>query len=428
MAKIKVPVAGTIGKSVRTSPPAPPAVAQITQAQFQSIVNAVLASIKQTSPSGLQPTDWSLITAIPTNVKDVAALSANGQPIRNPDGSWSIVPLSAGIGPSGDDGAPGDIGPPGKAGADGPQGPVGPTGPSGGPAGPAGPAILMQADDGESNYMVPGPTGMQGPAGPAGVSGSAGMHFLLDDAPQGDTGPPGQQGVAGSGTVTPAVPGTIADLVFWWESDDIVASSGKVISKLRDRTPWISGVGAAPATGVSGVTCSATPINSLTALAWPSASSGRMTLQNGGTPVLDKSTVFVVVRPASTGVSQVVLGAPTGGLEFDLSSGNTFGITKAFVAAIGNSTATFAAGTTYQVNATYDSSTGAWAFRVARAASGSGTNVQAITAVTTGIGYNVAAASQDLNASLAVVMVYNRVLTAPEIASVEAYLLAKWGV
>lgn len=206
MAKTRVDVKGTVGKSIKTISSVPAQTATITQAQLQQIIAAVTASLKVSNPSGLTPTDWSIISSIPPNIVDVAALHANGQPVRNPDGTWSIVPLSVAVGPPGEDGQPGDPGPPGKPGDPGPQGAVGPTGPSGGPPGPAGPAIWMQADDGEDNYMVPGPPGPQGPTGPQGPAGSGGgssavgMHLLLDDPQQGEMGPPGPAGAGTGGT------------------------------------------------------------------------------------------------------------------------------------------------------------------------------------------------------------------------------------
>lgn len=470
MAKTRLPVAGTIGKSVKTVTAVPPQNLTITQAQLQAIIAAVNASQHVTNPSGLTPTDWSLITSIPSNLSAIAALVANGMLVRNQDGTWRLVPVP-GPGQPGEAGPPGEDGIPGVRGIDGvtgAQGPVGPAlfflaedgvdgdvgpqglpGPSGGPPGPtgatgptgaagaagaAGPALYFLAEDGiNGTDGVPGPRGTDGSNGSNGASGAQGpmgpaLYFLAEDGVPGEPGPPGPAGATGSGgTPTVGVPGTIPDLVFWFESDDILGASGAIINRIRDRTPWIGGIGAA-ATGAPGVAISGTQVNSLNVLAWPNGASGRMAIQGGGTPVLDKVTVFAVVRPAATGVSQVLLGAPTGGLEFDLDNSNKFTLTKTFVAVLGSSTATFAAATTYQVNATFDSSTGAYAFRVARATSGSGTTAQAITAQTTGIGYNVQSNSQDLNASVAAIIVYNRVLTGPEIAAVEAYLLAKWGV
>jgi Flp pilus assembly protein TadG len=95
---------------------------------------------------------------------------------------------------------------------------------------------------------------------------------------------------------------------------------------------------------------------------------------------------------------------------------------------MGTSTATFAASAWHQANVTYDDSTGAFAFRVDRAADNSGTSVQTITVVGAGVGYNPQLGTGNLNAKIAALIVYGRVLTGPEITSVENYILAKWGV
>jgi hypothetical protein len=45
----------------------------------------------------------------------------------------------------------------------------------------------------------------------------------------------------GTGGTTP-VPATIPDLTMWWASDDILGAGGQIITRLRERTPWITGV------------------------------------------------------------------------------------------------------------------------------------------------------------------------------------------
>lgn len=169
MAKTRVPVAGTIGKSIRTVADASTASATITQAQFQSIVNAVNASIAAQNPSGLVPTDWTLIQSIPPNIVKIAALKSSGFLERNSDGTWSLVPAPAG--PPGQDGADGTDGPPGQPGIAGATGSAGPIGPPGA--------------DGE-----PGADGAPGVAGSNGTAGAAGGT--------GPTGPPGQDGIDGT--------------------------------------------------------------------------------------------------------------------------------------------------------------------------------------------------------------------------------------
>lgn len=433
MAKTRVDVKGTVGKSIKTISSVPAQTATITQAQLQQIIAAVTASLKVSNPSGLTPTDWSIISSIPPNVVDIAALHAAGLLQQNPDGSWSIVPNSAAQGSPGEDGQPGEPGPPGKPGDPGPQGAVGPTGPSGGPPGPAGPAIWMQADDGESNYMVPGPPGAQGPVGPQGPAGSGGgssavgMHLLLDDPQQGEMGPPGPQGAAGTGggSVTP-VPLTVSDLVYWFKSDILLASSGAIVPLMQNSIPAYYG-NSAVATQVAASAISATPINSLPVLAMPGSTASKYNWALG--IVLSNSTIFVVIKPLSSfSGGPTLLSGAASSLELDFTSGGALQLVKSNVAVIGNSTSTFTLGTAKQVNVTYNATTGAFAFRTARAADGSGTNIQAITGDTNCFGYQRSNSNAFFNGDVAEILVFNRVLTGPEIIAVENYLFAKWGV
>jgi hypothetical protein len=111
----------------------------------------------------------------------------------------------------------------------------------------------------------------------------------------------------------------------------------------------------------------------------------------------------------------------------DINAAGQLQINQSLLAIIGTSSTTLTTAVAFQGNITYNDTTGAYAFRVAQAAAGSGTNIKAIT------GKNLYAAylqgfTQYLNGSLAELIVYNRVLTGPEIASVEAYLHTKWGV
>jgi hypothetical protein len=80
------------------------------------------------------------------------------------------------------------------------------------------------------------------------------------------------------------------------------------------------------------------------------------------------------------------------------------------------------------VNATYDSSTGDYAFRVNESAGSSGTNAKTISTNNAGIGYDYPGNAQDLNSQVAEIIVYNRVLTSPEITSIETYLNSKYGI
>jgi len=100
-------------------------------------------------------------------------------------------------------------------------------------------------------------------------------------------------------------------------------------------------------------------------------------------------------------------------------------------AILGTATNAWTVGTAFQANATYNATTGAFAFRQGRAANGSGTGATGAGGVnpTTFIGADINVSSQLLNAaSIAELIIYNRVLTSTEITNVENYLNAKWGV
>lgn len=217
MAKTRVPVAGTIGKSIQTGIAAA-AAATITAADLAAIIVAVKNSIQQANPSGLTPTAWSLITEIPPNISKIAALIGNGFLVRNSDGTWSLVPQPVGIrgedgpegpqgemgfpglqGPKGDKGDRGSPGDDGTSGEDGAMGPPGPQGPAGtgaaGPQGPLGPPGFSGSDGEDGADGPPGPAGPFGPTGATGPQGPQG--FNGNDGDDGEAGPPGLIGAQG---------------------------------------------------------------------------------------------------------------------------------------------------------------------------------------------------------------------------------------
>jgi hypothetical protein len=220
------------------------------------------------------------------------------------------------------------------------------------------------------------------------------------------------------------VPLTIDDLVYWFASDNLRASSGTAIPVLANFANAYRGFNAVNLGG--GATISATQLNSIDVLSFPATSAGRYLLNAG--ILLSKVTIFVVMRPKNVTTSQVIVNGTTNSLQFDLSNVGKLQVTKTFVAVVGTATNALAINTWVQANMTYDAASGAWAIRTGSAANGSGTNAQGITVATTAIGYNQQSADQDGNYDLAELIIYNRVLGSTEIDDVEAYLLAKWGV
>jgi hypothetical protein len=233
----------------------------------------------------------------------------------------------------------------------------------------------------------------------------------------------GKVGFLGAGG---GVPGTIPDLLWWLHSDSILGTNTVAVPTLGNSTPWILGSLAALSTGA--VTVDSTQLNGLNVLKWPAAASGRYVIAQ---PYQFAAgfTVFAVVKPSAS-TNQTLLGAAASGLQVDINSGaNGFDLTKATIGVIASSSVAMTAGTWYQINATLNTTTAAYAFRVARAAAGSGTGgFSPITGVTSGIGYNVATGASDLSSSVAEIAVYGRILTGAEITALETYAHTKWGV
>lgn len=328
-------------------------------------------------------------------------------------------------------GGDGDPGPPGMAGIRGTNGATG-------GVGPAGPAIFMAGDSGEEGDLgapgAPGVAGATGPAGPAGPTGPAGpippFVFFGDDGEEGGVGPPGAQGAPGTGGGggTVALPGTIPDLTFWWEADDILGTANNAITRLRERTPWIGGIAAANSTG--GAIIDAALLNSLPVLTWPAATAASAYTMPAGFTITAGCTIFIVAKGSTSAGNQAILGsAGSGAVGLYLGVGSAaIALLDTGIAIVGTSSTAWVAGTWFQANVTYVSATGAYAFRQAQAAAGSGTGSAGAGAGATSILGDDGGAAKLNAASLAAVIVYNRVLTAPQIASIEAYLHTKWNV
>jgi hypothetical protein len=234
-----------------------------------------------------------------------------------------------------------------------------------------------------------------------------------------------------------AVPGTIADLVLWWTSSNILGSSGAIVQLFQQSTPWITGVLASNATSVTGMsTIDATPLNGLNIIKIAAVSPAIPVIKDPINLTAGNVTFFVVVRPntAVTASAMAIIGSNgNGGLAFYMNSAASVakvGLTKTGTAVIGSSTATWTNGVAFQANATYAGASGNFAFRQARTAAGSGTGATgAGTTPLTWIGADQTISGGILLAhSIAEIIMYQRVLSGTEITNVENYLFAKWAV
>lgn len=412
--KVRVQVRGTIGKSVRLDQGA-------------------------TIGSNLYDADGNLLTAQSLAALLEPYLSSSSSTTT---GSTGATGASGSAGSQGPPGPPGEDGPPGDDGAPGVQGPVGATGPTGaagtpgGPQGPPGPPGADGVDGEDGPPGAPGAPGATGATGPTGAAGTPG-------GPQGPQGPPGVDGIDGedgppgppgppgaSGVVKVATPGTIPDLTFWWESDAILGAAGNIVTTLPNRSPWQNCSPAAMCTASgNGAAISSSPLNSLNALTFNRGATSRYQYISQDGVILHKATIFAIIKPTNFTAYNLMISGGSSCLEFGTTiTTGTLYLGKSAVANIGNSTTALSAATWAQVNATYDDSSGAFAFRIARTAAGSGTQIEALSGVTYSIGYIANASNDDFLGDMAAIIVYNRVLTATEISNVENYLNAKWGV
>lgn len=238
-----------------------------------------------------------------------------------------------------------------------------------------------------------------------------------------------------------AVPGTIRDLVFWFESDNILGNvatnitGAAPITKLQDKIPWVGGASAIvdPTINPSAVFASNLTLNGLPTLKFPAAqASGAFKLQPS-INFLVGVTIFVVANAASSAGGQALLGGSTNCVALYLANGTpALALVKGSTAVIGTCSTVYTVGTFFQANVTYTTASGGFAFRQSRAAANTGLGaVGAGSALTNWIGADGAltAPVAELNStSVAALIIYNRVLSAAEIISVENYLFAKWGV
>lgn len=326
-------------------------------------------------------------------------------------------------------------------GADGEEGSPGPPGINGiiGRDGVQGAAIYMSAEDGEDGWPAipgsPGPPGAGGSItitdGTNTVAGATSVAFV--GATVSGSTPSAIVTVTGGGGGG-GIPSTIPDLQLWWESDDILGTSGFSIAKLRERTPWITGALAGPANTATAnalAVIDATPLNSLPILNW--AATGQVyTINSPFVAGSNGYTIFIVAR-MSASANRALLGGTSGGiaLYIDLSATNKLGLVETAIAVIATATLPWTSGVAFQANASYDNVTGDWEFRQGGAPNGSGTATAGLgtTGAVSWIGADNSAASVNLtNGSIAAIIQYNRVLSPTEKAVMEAYILAKWGV
>jgi hypothetical protein len=225
---------------------------------------------------------------------------------------------------------------------------------------------------------------------------------------------------------SPLVPETIGGLSWWGETSLLAqTTTGDSITFMPTPDP-----GRYPAqitavySGTSGTLSSGTLNGLKTMTVGASSAVAYGCLQP---IILTQATIFAVVKPPGTIVQGAIIAGAASCLGLLITSGGNLQLGKYTVTGLGNSTGTVTGGSWSQVNATYNSSSGAVAYRINKVAAGTATSVQTITGQTSSV-WCAPGNTLQLPADVAEILVYNRVLTAGEITSVENYLTAKWGV
>jgi len=218
-------------------------------------------------------------------------------------------------------------------------------------------------------------------------------------------------------------PSSIPNLALWYRMDRLPYSNGNPALLITDLS-----VQAEKATATStGATFQTAQINGQPAVSFPGTSAGRYSMPSFP---LGAVTVFAVFKNANNTSKGTIYSGSRGCFAFWANaSGNTncVGFDQGQIAQLGASSAGLPSTGWAQVNMTYDSQSGAYAFRIARAAAGSGTNAANISAGQTGFGWN-AGFGEDIYFTVAEFIVYSRVLTSTEITEVETYLNTRYGV
>ena len=231
------------------------------------------------------------------------------------------------------------------------------------------------------------------------------------------------------------VPESIGSLCFWIDISQYNRPVGAKIQKLSDLTPATAGPCCNFATSEAVLDAQ---LNGLSTLAlngyfqYIGAPFFRAT-QGGTTGV----SYFFVFKPGSSFSNAGCLlgGSGNNGVALYagyLSGSPCIGISNSGIAALANASTNWTANTWYQANVTYNAATGAYAFRMARAAAGSGT---CATGAGNGLlgyiggdqgGNNVLNNSNAC--SFAEIIAYDGVVASGDITMIETYLNTKWGV
>ncbi len=244
-------------------------------------------------------------------------------------------------------------------------------------------------------------------------------------------------------TNTTVVPPPLSGMLLWWAADVGNNCSGSACSDGGSQNSWADGSGngnTGTLTSAISAACVASvyhtnQINGRPALTFNgNTSTGSETcfsVGNSGTGLNNKaaSSMFIVVKEANSSATVATYAAGAGSsLQWDNHTNNLNRLTQACTADIATGNAAYDS-SWHQLNATYNSSTGAYSFRKDRTSDGSGTNVKTISSNWLSLGATFCGGSiSTLNGQIAEFILYNRGLSGGEILTVETYLNGKYGL
>ena len=135
-------------------------------------------------------------------------------------------------------------------------------------------------------------------------------------------------------------------------------------------------------------------------------------------------TIFAVLKP-SDGSPRTICSGDTNSAQYRTNSLKQ-DLLKAGVADIGSSTTSLSTVAFQQINMTWNGTT--VTYRLSGANDGSATNAQTLTGNIRAVGVSIGVISELFLGDICMVRIYTSVLTGAQIATVEAEILARWGV
>lgn len=135
-------------------------------------------------------------------------------------------------------------------------------------------------------------------------------------------------------------------------------------------------------------------------------------------------TIFSVLKPADTN-PRTICSSNTGGLQFRINNLKQ-NFLKVNAVDMGSSTTSLSTVAFQQINVTYDGTT--LNFRLNSSADGTAVSAQTLTAAVEDIGRQTVLNIEYFSGDICMLRIYTSVLTGPQIATVEAEILSRWGV